>query len=174
MPTIDWETALPNTVFVWSRKLVNPLDLQVADIEIGDIAHSLARQCRYNGHCGGFLSVARHCIWVSDELRKVSPTMELWGLLHDASECYVGDMVSPLKRSEELKSFSVVEDRIHEVIAAKFDLPWPMPAVVNDADVWVFTNRERKVLDTFESSFREDERDYLERFRDITIRRTFE
>ena len=42
-----------------------PLDPDPQDIDIVDIAHSLAMQCRYNGHTDRFYSVAEHCVHVS-------------------------------------------------------------------------------------------------------------
>ena len=58
-------------VRVWSGELVDPFDMTADDIHISDIAHSLARQCRYNGHVEGFLSVAAHSIWVSMRLQEL-------------------------------------------------------------------------------------------------------
>jgi uncharacterized protein len=71
-----------------------PLEPRSMEICIEDIAHSLARQCRFNGHCGPFYSVAEHSIEVSYQ---VPPQFALWGLLHDAAETYLSDIVRPLK-----------------------------------------------------------------------------
>jgi hypothetical protein len=71
-----------------------------ADVHLGDIAKSLAKQCRFTGHCRGFWSVARHSVLVADILREQGkdPVTQLYGLLHDAAEAYLGDISSPLKR----------------------------------------------------------------------------
>lgn len=65
-------------------------------IRIADIAHALSNQCRYNGHCYRFYSVAEHCVRASR-----LPCNDLSRghvLMHDASEAYMGDVVSPLKK----------------------------------------------------------------------------
>lgn len=120
---------------------VDPLDLQPADVNIADIARSLSRQCRYNGHVGGFLSVARHSIWVAEALVEHGPKMQLIGLLHDAAEAYIGDMIRPLKHRAEMQPFRDADARCEMTIAAAFCLPWPWPTVVHEADILV-TRRE--------------------------------
>lgn len=40
-----------------------PLDPRVEELDIRDIAHSLAMQCRFGGHCHRFYSVAEHSVW---------------------------------------------------------------------------------------------------------------
>lgn len=101
----------------------------IDDLDIEDIAHSLGMLCRYNGHTRRFYSVAEHSVLIS---QAVPPSAALWGLLHDAAEAYVGDMVRPLKR--QLPQFSAIEDQILLLLAVKHDLPWPMPEVVHEAD----------------------------------------
>jgi hypothetical protein len=63
-------------------------------IDINDIAWSLSNICRYNGHCDSFFSVAQHSVEVS---LVVPWKWALEALLHDASEAYLGDVISPLK-----------------------------------------------------------------------------
>jgi 5'-deoxynucleotidase YfbR-like HD superfamily hydrolase len=124
---------------------IDPLDPQTQDINIVDIAHALALQCRYNGHSVGHLSVARHSLWVQEEVEVRHPydyTLMLTALLHDASEAYLGDMIRPLKHRPEMAFFGVIEERMEAVIAAAFGLPYPMPQAVHDADKLVLIERE--------------------------------
>ena len=64
-----------------------------------DIAHALSQLCRYNGHTSHFYSVAEHSIHVAQHLEDegFSPEIALAGLMHDAAEAYVGDIISPIK-----------------------------------------------------------------------------
>jgi len=64
------------------------------DVDIRDIAHSLARIQRFNGHANGSCSVAAHSVFVS---RLVSKELALKALLHDAEESVTGDMARPVK-----------------------------------------------------------------------------
>jgi hypothetical protein len=83
---------------------------KMSEIDFGDIAHSLAMQCRFNGHTPRFYSVAEHCCHVHDMMFD-GPEDEcraLAGLLHDAAEAYIGDIVTPLKRKLHA-SFSYAE-----------------------------------------------------------------
>jgi hypothetical protein len=95
-----------------------------------DIARGLANTCRFAGHTREFYSVAQHCVLVS---KLVPREFALAGLLHDAAEAYVGDVVSPLK--QYLPNFKTIEQRIERVIARKFGLSFPWPKDVKYADV---------------------------------------
>lgn len=98
-------------------------------VSIKDIAQSLANLCRFNGHCRRFYSVAEHSLYVS---RAVPRPYALQGLLHDATEAYVGDMVAPLKSI--LVDFKEVESRVREAVCARFGLAVEMPWEVQIAD----------------------------------------
>ena len=73
---------------------VDVLDLQPDQILIEDIAHALSLQCRFNGHVKSFYSVAQHSLFVS----VYSNNASLFGLLHDAAEAYLGDLITPVKQ----------------------------------------------------------------------------
>ena len=106
-----------------------PLQPQPDHVDIRDIAHSLALQCRFNGHCRAFYSVAQHSVLVS---HAVPPADALWGLLHDAAEAYISDLPRPLKKTAP--DFRQAEERLLAVIMAAFGLPPEMPAAVAWAD----------------------------------------
>ncbi|MDP3133715.1 MAG: phosphohydrolase, partial [Burkholderiaceae bacterium] len=71
-----------------------PAEPRIDGIDIEDIAHGLAYQCRFNGQTSAFYSVAQHSLMVAD---LVPPALRRAALLHDAAEAYLGDMVKPLK-----------------------------------------------------------------------------
>jgi hypothetical protein len=72
-------------------------DLPAAMVDIYDIAHSLANQCRYNGHCARYYSVAQHSVLAADLLKPDGARPAMLGLLHDAAEAYIGDVTRPVK-----------------------------------------------------------------------------
>ncbi|MCU1488265.1 MAG: oligoribonuclease [Actinomycetia bacterium] len=169
-PDADDELGLvrrdPGLIRLISGKLVNPLHLHVDDVDINDIAHALARQCRYNGHVGGFLSVARHSIWVAEHLLVGGhPDHALVGLLHDAAEAYLGDMVRPLKYGAVGREYLVVEAKVEAVVADRFGLPWPMPDLVSEADNFILTHVEKpSARSAWFSTPDEDAADFLALF----------
>ncbi|MDO4254358.1 MAG: hypothetical protein Q4C81_04310 [Kocuria sp.] len=96
-----------NWMQTYTGRRFYPLDSRPEDVDVVDVAHALSMQCRYNGHVRLFMSVAEHCVLVS---RLVPSEHALWGLLHDATEAYVGDMVRPLKL--HMPEYRAVEDRV--------------------------------------------------------------
>jgi hypothetical protein len=110
------------------------LDPSPEDIIIDDVAHALSLQCRFNGHCQDFYSVAEHSVWVSRYLERTYGDKELalCGLLHDAAEAYLGDVVSPLKKL--LPEYVRIESNIERCIASRFGLVYPFPKEVYEAD----------------------------------------
>ena len=86
-------------------------------IHYHDIARGLSMMARFNGHISDFYSVAQHSILVAahlpDELRP-------YGLLHDASEAYIADIVRPAKGM--LEGYLEIEECLMEAVAARYGL----------------------------------------------------
>ena len=115
-----------------STKCVSRFDFQnprTEDIRIEDIAHALSNLCRFNGHTRKFYSVAEHCCHVHDSLID----HKKWGLMHDAAEAYLGDIVNPVKAL--LPEFKVLEERLLQKVTERFGLKWPIPKLVHHIDV---------------------------------------
>lgn len=120
-----------------------PLSPSVDAIAIEDIAHALAYQCRFNGHTRVFYSIAEHCVSVS---RLCAPEDALWGLLHDASEAYLGDLIAPVKYLPGLWAYRDLEARVLQVVASAFNLQLPIPTSVATADDWMLQIELRELL----------------------------
>lgn len=128
----------------YSGTLVDPLDLDPKRILIEDIAHSLSLQCRYGGHCQEFYSVAQHSVLVALNL---PIALQLTGLLHDASEAYLGDIISPLK--EELAAYRLAEEKTQIKIWEKFCSGGPNRlglAMVKEVDTRLLLTEARQFM----------------------------
>jgi uncharacterized protein len=123
----------------WQRMLsgrrLDLLDPSPLDIEIGDIAHGLARVARWNGQTVGdhAFSVAQHSLLV-EQIFGMTHTecpvqWRLAALLHDAPEYVIGDMISPFK-SAVGGGYKQVEARLQHAIHLRFGLPPTSPAAL--------------------------------------------
>lgn len=121
-----------------------PVDPLPEEICIEDIAHSLSLQCRFGGHCLRFYSVAEHSVLVS---RALPEPFKLWGLMHDAAEAYVLDVVRPLK--PYLPGYREIEARVMNAICRRFGLSPVMPPEVKLADNRILlAERDQNMLPT--------------------------
>ena len=126
-----------------SGRRLDLLDPSPMDIEIGDIAHGLARVARWNGQTVGDhgFSVAQHSVVVEAIAVHIKPDLEprwrLAALLHDAPEFVIGDMISPFKAALGL-NYRAFEDRLEAAIHMRFGLPAKVPpqvkALIKQAD----------------------------------------
>jgi len=123
----------------WQRMLsgrrLDLLDPSPMDIEIGDIAHGLARVARWNGQTVGDhgFSVAQHSMVVEEIAAHLEPGLEakwrLAALLHDAPEYVIGDMISPFKAALGI-DYKIFEEKLETAIHVRFGLPAKTPATV--------------------------------------------
>lgn len=113
--------------------ILNPHPDQISII---DIAHGLSNLCRYTGQTRFFYSVAQHSVLTATYLeKKYGPREAFAGLLHDASEAYMGDVSTPLKNL--LPEYKSLEHRLQMTIAEKFKVGHH-PSEVAEADSKMF------------------------------------
>ena len=115
--------------------LFNP---SLDDIRIEDIAHSLSNLARFNGHTAKFYSVAQHSVYCA---LKAPERLALAALLHDATEAYLGDIVSPLKSF--LCDYLPFENRLYNLIAKKY-----LPVCLTVDDYKEISNIDLRMLAT--------------------------
>lgn len=118
----DWILTYTGTQF-W------PLDPRMNEVHIEDISHALSMICRFTGHTRDFYSVAQHSVLVA---RALPRKLQLWGLLHDASEAYLCDIARPVKRC--INGYAEIEARLMGVVADRFGLEGAIPHEVHVAD----------------------------------------
>ena len=97
-----------------------PLDPDINQIHIEDIAHSLSMLCRANGHIDYFFSIAQHSINCTNEAkaRGYTARVQLACLIHDASEAYISDITRPVKYY--LTEYKEIEKRLQDTIYTKY------------------------------------------------------
>ena len=118
-----------------------PLVPHIDQVDIEDIAHGLAYQCRFNGQTREFYSVAQHSLAVAE---LVAPHQRMAALLHDAAEAYLGDMVKPLKVL--LPAFAVLEERVTDIIARAFEIDFSDYAPIKRADLIALATEKRDLM----------------------------
>jgi uncharacterized protein len=124
----------------WQRMLsgrrLDLIDPSPLDVEIGDIAHGLARVARWNGQTKGpeIFSVAQHSLLVealfAASLGPPSGKARLVALLHDAPEYVIGDMISPFKAAIG-GDYKRIEERLKRAIHIRFGLTAEPPDDLN-------------------------------------------
>ena len=94
------------------------------DIQLKDIAHHLTKICRYGGalNLNQHYSVAQHSVLLASYARANGYTLDIQRalLLHDATEAYLGDVVSGLKAL--LPDYKDIERGVQGLIAEKYGI----------------------------------------------------
>lgn len=129
------------TMQTYTGRLVDLANFSHLDVRLPDISHSLSMINRFTGHTSSPYSVAQHSVYVSRLLPK---NLALWGLMHDASEAYLGDVATPLKAM--LPDYMALEQRVQKAIARAFGLAWPMPDAVKRADLCALVSEKTELF----------------------------
>lgn len=119
----------PNCIRTFTGQYVNVFDPHPDTLKIEDIAHALSQQCRFGGHLPTFYSVAQHSIYAC---HLASGPNKLEALMHDASEAFLLDIPSPIKKG--LANYGEIEDKLMLALAAKFGFTWPVKEEIKNID----------------------------------------
>lgn len=121
-----------------------PLDPRIDDLDIVDIAAGLSKLVRYGGHCLRFYSVAEHSVLIARKLMAQQRPVRICraGLLHDASESYLIDVIRPIK--PHLTNYMQIENHLMGFIARRFDICWPLHPLVKEADEAILHDEKRQ------------------------------
>jgi len=124
----------------YTGKRFSPTNPIPDSIVIEDIAHALSMICRYTGHSSKFYSVAEHSVLVS---YLGDPK---YGLLHDASEAYICDIASPIKKLPEFETYRYIERNLQKIIYNKFGLNNDMPESTKKADLLMLSTEAHYLM----------------------------
>lgn len=114
----------------YSGKGYRPWADDPGPLSLRDLAYGLAHTFRYGGHSFPSITVAEHCLLVTQIIETLwpgNPHLVLAGLLHDASESVLHDIQSPLRKcisvtlpSGEVISWEESDRRVTRNIARYF------------------------------------------------------
>ena len=102
-------------------ELLHPTPDQIC---LGDIATGLSLECRFGNQLPTHYSVAQHSVLVAKMMERdeLPERIQAAGLMHDASEAYLGDLPGPLKVLPEFAFYRNLEAAWQATILAKYGL----------------------------------------------------
>lgn len=157
-------------MWCFSGRFFWPLDPRADEVDIDDIAHGLSNECRYAGQCLDYYSVAEHSVIVSLYVERAARdagmaedvviAWALEGLLHDAPEAYIGDIIRPLKYLPLFAPYLEVETSVDGVIREHF-ARWLRPTAESARLIKLVDNRI--LTDEIGSLINDPDMDYVRR-----------
>jgi 5'-deoxynucleotidase YfbR-like HD superfamily hydrolase len=106
----------------YKKQVIDIFNLSKEDVYIEDAIMGLPNICRYNGRTEQFFSVAQHSVELSRYLKsKKKEELRPLALLHDAAECYIGDIIYPIK--VKFPEFLELEEQLSKLFYLKYKVP---------------------------------------------------
>jgi hypothetical protein len=129
-------------IITYTGKQFFLLKAKPEDIDVLDIAHALAMQCRWTGHSRFHYSIAQHAYYCS----YIGPENEAFERLnHDDSEAYMGDMNRPLKHYTEAGvAYRHQEAKLERTIKEAFGIqPIESPSVGIADEIMLYAEKRQ-------------------------------
>lgn len=143
---IDFSLFGKGNFVTYTGKVLNIHNPRVDLIDIEDIARQLSRIPRYNGATRSTYTAAQHSVLVATLINP--PSLFLHGLLHDATEAYLGGIIKPLK--EDLNDYLAIELHWQLAIEERFNLqtldPLHTLTQIKKADIIAYLLEGRDLL----------------------------
>ena len=136
-----------NFYVTFTGERVTPEDLGDLRINLIDIAHHLTNIQRFGGALpfDKSYSVAEHCILLAEyALAHNDYEAARMCLLHDASEAYLGDVVSALKAS--LPDYRELEGHLETMIYNKYNIDTSHHQIVKALDMQILIDEVKALL----------------------------
>ena len=122
-----------------SGRLVDLQDPDPATIAVEDLAHALARVCRFTGNVTEWWSVADHALLCRELVCEAGASeLAVAALHHDSHEAIVGDIITPVRQLLDPRRVHALTRRLDAAIAValevEVDLLWhPLVVAVDRA-----------------------------------------
>lgn len=154
----DIPAAVQNACEPWAQtytgRAVDLLRPDPLSIDIEDIAVTLARIPRFNGHTRTAWSVAAHSLAVERVCQPTGtmpePAERLIALLHDAHEAYTGDIINPMQVAIGKGGIRDVQYALQQAIHHRFGLPTFIPeptrGMVKHADLVMLATEKAQLM----------------------------
>jgi 5'-deoxynucleotidase YfbR-like HD superfamily hydrolase len=133
-------------------------------IRLSDIATGLSNQCRYSGQLDEFYSVAQHSVFVMEQVWRNLPQdldeterrfLLLQAILHDASEAYLVDIPTPIKKTPEMAAYRTLEAEVQDACFRHFGMelhPRDLDPLVKHYDELAAVYERRHLMEQWEES----------------------
>lgn len=131
------------TIKTYTGRYIDLLNPDPEMIHIDDIAASLPKLNRFNGHTFRPYTVAEHCLL---GVEYCTPPNKLEFLMHDSTEAYLGDIAGPLKRTELFAGYRELEAKWWAAIAERFGLRVSLSKEVHTVDKRMLVTEQRDLV----------------------------
>ena len=106
-----------------SGRLVDLEDPDPATIAVEDLAHALARVCRFTGNVTEWWSVADHALLCRELICEAGASeLAIAALHHDSHEAIVGDIITPVRHLLGPRRVHALTRRLDEAIAVALEV----------------------------------------------------
>ncbi len=144
---------MKKVIGMFSGVLIDPARLKTNEVHIDDIVHNLSMQTRFNGSTFKPYYGAQHAVALSYLVDQNDYAMCLTALMFNAHTAYLGDIVTPLKKT--LKNYreleSVVSMRIGEALnynpTYKYKEIFDLKNALTRYEIEVLTNFDKKACE---------------------------